>query len=34
MSDAAIAALNDADIEGLKASQWGSRSSPEMRTEN
>jgi hypothetical protein len=34
MSDAAIAALKETDIEGLKASLWGSRSSPEMRTEN
>jgi hypothetical protein len=34
MSDAAIAALKDADIEGLKGSLRGSRSSPQTRAEN
>jgi hypothetical protein len=34
MSDAAISAVKETDIEVLKASHWGSRSSLEMRTEN
>jgi hypothetical protein len=34
MSDAAIAAPKDADIEGLKGSLRVSRSSPKMRAEN
>lgn len=34
MSDAAIAVLKETDIEVLKSSRWGRRSSLEMRTEN
>ena len=34
MSDAAITALKETDIGGMKASLWGSRFSPETRTEN